>query len=92
MAITRPRSPLLKELAIPALVIHGTEDLMAPFEHGQKLAELLPEARLLALDGLGHVFPYPDMMAVTQEIISHLQSSRGARSESYMRDDAPGPA
>lgn len=78
VTITRSRYPLLKELAIPALVIHGTEDLMVPFEHGQNLAELLPEARLLVLDGVGHVFPYPNMTAVTQEIISHLKLRRVA--------------
>ena len=75
VTITRSRYPLLKELAIPALVIHGTQDLVSPFEHGQKLARLLPEARLLALDGVGHIFPFPDMTAVTQEIVSHLRRS-----------------
>jgi pimeloyl-ACP methyl ester carboxylesterase len=70
VAITRSRYPLLQELAIPALVIHGTEDLIFPFEHAQKLVELLPKARLLALDGVGHYFP---MQAVTEEIVSHLR-------------------
>ncbi len=73
VTITRSRYPLLKELAVPALVIHGTEDVLLPFEHGQKLAELLPKARLLVLDGVGHVFPYPDMPAVMEEIVSHLR-------------------
>ena len=73
VAITRSRYPHLKELAIPALVIHGTEDLIFPFEHAQKLVELLPETGLLALEGVGHVFPYPDMATVTAEVVSHLR-------------------
>jgi len=64
--------PLLGDLAVPALVIYGSDDLFFPIEHGRQLAELLPEARLLALDGVEHVFPYPDMARVAGEIVSHL--------------------
>ncbi len=74
VAITRPRSPLLGELDMPALVIHGTEDSMFPFKHAEKLMELLPNARLVVLEGVGHVFPYPDTPRVTEEIVAHLES------------------
>jgi 3-oxoadipate enol-lactonase len=41
----------------PALVIHGTADRVIPFANGELLAAQLPNARLLRLDGIGHL-PY----------------------------------
>jgi hypothetical protein len=35
-------------------VTHGTEDPILPFRHAQILTEELPDARLLALPGVGH--------------------------------------
>ena len=40
-----PRGPL-STIAVPTLVIHGTEDPMFPFEHGEALAREIPGARL----------------------------------------------
>jgi hypothetical protein len=40
-----------KEINAPALVIHGTEDPIIPYEHGISLAKVIPNARLLRLEG-----------------------------------------
>jgi pimeloyl-ACP methyl ester carboxylesterase len=40
-------------------VIHGTADPFFPIEHGRSLAERIPGARLLELDGVGHQVPPP---------------------------------
>lgn len=47
----------LRSLDVPTLVVHGTEDPLFPVEHGRALAELIPHARLLELDGVGHQLP-----------------------------------
>ena len=47
----------LKEIKVPVLVIHGTSDPMIPFEHGQKCAELIPDADTLWVEGMGHDIP-----------------------------------
>jgi pimeloyl-ACP methyl ester carboxylesterase/uncharacterized protein YndB with AHSA1/START domain len=47
----------LSEIAAPTLVVHGTEDPLLPFPHGVALADAIPGARLLALEGVGHEFP-----------------------------------
>lgn len=39
----------------PTLVIHGTRDRAAPFAAGEELARRLPSARLLAVEGAGHL-------------------------------------
>jgi pimeloyl-ACP methyl ester carboxylesterase len=44
----------LSTIAVPTLVIHGTADPMFPLEHGQALADEIPGARLLPLQGAGH--------------------------------------
>lgn len=62
----------LRTLNIPTLVIHGTADQLIPVEHGQKLVELIPNAKALWLEGVGHIFPYPDMDNVIKHIISNF--------------------
>jgi pimeloyl-ACP methyl ester carboxylesterase len=47
----------LKEIVVPVLVIHGTDDPLFPYPHGVALANELPDAGLLTLDGVGHELP-----------------------------------
>jgi pimeloyl-ACP methyl ester carboxylesterase len=47
----------LNEIAVPVLVIHGTDDPLFPHPHGVALANELPDAELLTLDGVGHELP-----------------------------------
>ena len=41
----------LKEINIPTLVIHGTEDTVLSYEHGLALVNEIPHAVLLPLEG-----------------------------------------
>jgi pimeloyl-ACP methyl ester carboxylesterase len=52
-----PVRPRLGEIDVPALVIHGTDDPMFPLPHGEALAREIPNARLVAIDGMGHEYP-----------------------------------
>jgi pimeloyl-ACP methyl ester carboxylesterase len=47
----------LDDIDAPTLVLHGTEDPLFPYAHGQALAAEIPGARLLALEGMGHQMP-----------------------------------
>jgi 3-oxoadipate enol-lactonase len=40
----------------PVLVLHGTEDRVVPVENGKRLASSIPGARLVLLEGAGHVY------------------------------------
>ena len=51
------RRPMLAKLDVPTLVVHGTEDPILPYPHGISLAETIPGAELLTLDGAGHEMP-----------------------------------
>lgn len=47
----------LHGLAVPALVIHGSDDPLFPPAHGEMLAREIPGARLVIVEGLGHELP-----------------------------------
>jgi pimeloyl-ACP methyl ester carboxylesterase len=73
----RSRGPL-SSIAVPTLVIHGTADPMFPLEHGAALAEEIPGARLLPLEGAGHGVYRADWETIAHAIAEHTASKRGA--------------
>jgi pimeloyl-ACP methyl ester carboxylesterase len=66
----RSRAPL-SSIAAPTLVIHGTADPMFPIGHGEALAEEIPDARLLRLEGAGHGVYRADWEAIIAGILEH---------------------
>jgi pimeloyl-ACP methyl ester carboxylesterase len=65
-----PRGPL-SSIAVPTLVIHGTADPMFPLGHGEALAEEIPAATLLPLEGAGHGVDRADWETIVRAIIGH---------------------
>ena len=63
--------PPVSSIAVPTLVIHGTADPMFPIGHGEALAEELPRARLLRLEGAGHGVYRVDWEAIVEAILEH---------------------
>lgn len=53
-------SPSLREylgsIASPTLIIHGSEDYILPREHGRMLATLIPGAKFVEYEHMGHCF------------------------------------
>ncbi len=68
------RGPL-SEITAPTLVIHGTADPMFPLGHGQALAEEIPGARLVVLEGAGHGVYRDDWEPIVREVLSHTERS-----------------
>jgi pimeloyl-ACP methyl ester carboxylesterase len=52
-------------------VIHGTADPMFPIEHGQALAEQIPGATLLTLEGAGHGVDRADWESIAGAVLAH---------------------
>jgi 3-oxoadipate enol-lactonase len=46
----------LPGIAIPTLVMHGTEDQLLPVENGRLIAARIPGSQLEIFDGVGHLF------------------------------------
>lgn len=62
------------EIDVPALVIHGTEDPIIPYEHGVALANAIPKGRLLALEGSGHEIHPEEWDTVIEAIVRHTEA------------------
>lgn len=78
VTISGSRHEQLKLLNVPTLIVHGTADQMMPVEHGQKLAATIPNAKAIWLEGLGHVFPVPDLAELIKNITDHLEAAARA--------------
>ena len=61
----------LRNLDIPTLVVHGTEDPLLPYAHGEALAETIPGAKLLAIEKMGHDLPRAAWSQVIPAILEH---------------------
>ena len=51
------RRKALRNLTVPALVIHGDADPLVPIGHGVDSAESMPTARFVIIKGMGHSLP-----------------------------------
>ncbi len=64
------RKPL-SSISASTLVIHGSADPMFPLEHGEALADEIPGAALLRLEGAGHGVYRADWVAIVEAILQH---------------------
>jgi pimeloyl-ACP methyl ester carboxylesterase len=78
VAISGSRYDKLKNLRLPTLIVHGTNDEIFPIEHGKKLVELIPNAKFIWLDGVGHVFPIPNMDNIVVKVIENMNTQTTA--------------
>jgi pimeloyl-ACP methyl ester carboxylesterase len=62
-------------LALPVLAIHGTADPVFAPAHGAALAEAVPDARLMLLDGGGHELHPADWNRIVVAIADHTASA-----------------
>lgn len=60
-----------KEIKVPALIIHGTEDPVLPVQHGEALAMSIPGSKLVLLEGIGHEIPYLEWNTIIGAVIAH---------------------
>jgi pimeloyl-ACP methyl ester carboxylesterase len=58
----------LGEVAVPTLVLHGTEDVLVPLANAETLTKLIPGARRYWFDGCGHLF-FHEAPGLTAEVI-----------------------
>ncbi len=68
---TPPWRSRLAEIAVPTLVIHGTDDPILPLPHGQALAAEISGARLETMDGVGHELPEGEWDHVIDLVLAH---------------------
>jgi pimeloyl-ACP methyl ester carboxylesterase len=62
------RTPALRKLQMPTLVIHGGDDPLVGVSGGQATADAVPGAELLVMPGMGHDLP----VVLHEEIVDAL--------------------
>lgn len=67
------RAEGLKRLTVPTLVIHGLDDTLITPSGGERTAALIPGAKLLMLEGMGHDRPEPLWPEICDAVIAHAQ-------------------
>jgi pimeloyl-ACP methyl ester carboxylesterase len=70
------RTPALRELRVPTLVLHGADDALVDVSGGRATAAAVPGAELVVLDGWGHDVP----RALWPELVERI-SAHAARAE-----------
>jgi pimeloyl-ACP methyl ester carboxylesterase len=51
------RTRALRSLNVPTTIVHGRSDPLVPFRAGRATAAAIPDARLIAIAGMGHDLP-----------------------------------
>src|SRR4029450_5183531 len=62
----------VEQIDVPALVVHGDDDLIVPVENGGMLARRLPNARYVELGGRGHNVMLEDPEAFNAVVLDFL--------------------
>jgi pimeloyl-ACP methyl ester carboxylesterase len=73
------RTPRLRELRVPTLVIHGEEDPLVRVSGGRATAAAIPGAELVVVDGMGHDLPRALWPAIIERIVALVERGEGER-------------
>jgi 3-oxoadipate enol-lactonase len=65
----------LPKISAPVLVLSGAEDKATPPDHGQRIADAIPGARLDIVEGAAHLGSFEQADRFTQLILEHLKAA-----------------
>ena len=65
------RGDALKRVNVPTLVIHGTTDPLVPVQCGIDIAEKVPGAKRLIIEGMGHALPISKWDQIIDAVAQH---------------------
>jgi pimeloyl-ACP methyl ester carboxylesterase len=77
------RTPALRSVAVPTLVIHGSDDPLVGVSGGRATAEAIPVAELIEIGGMGHDLPrglWPEITGRIADLVERVEASAGAPS------------
>jgi len=67
------RTTRLRELHVPATVIHGTDDPLVPFRAGVATARGIPDAEFVAIPGMGHDMPRQVWPKIVNAVVANAE-------------------
>jgi pimeloyl-ACP methyl ester carboxylesterase len=74
------RTPALRRLTLPTLVIHGLADPLIDISGGRATAAAVPGATLLEIEGMGHDLPIevlPQVFQALQQVVARASAGPG---------------
>ena len=72
-----PRAEALRDVRVPTLVMHGSADTLIDPSGGRRTAELIPDARFVLLEGMGHDYPEPYWDEWVAHVTAHARAADG---------------
>jgi pimeloyl-ACP methyl ester carboxylesterase len=63
----------LSRIGAPTLILHGSSDPWFRYAHAERLRELIPNSRLIAVEGQGHALPRTMFNPHLGAIVEHLR-------------------
>jgi len=73
MLTTFDRRALLPQIAVPTLVLSGSDDMVAPAKMMERMAQKIPGAEYVCLPGCGHLGPMDQPDAFNAALLAFLQ-------------------
>ncbi|MFK9094536.1 alpha/beta fold hydrolase [Bacillus salipaludis] len=64
----------IDQITAPTLVIHGNEDKLVPYQNGVTLAETIPGAEFLTIQGAGHIYVTEANDLVNKRVLEFLKN------------------
>jgi pimeloyl-ACP methyl ester carboxylesterase len=58
---------MLERVKVPVLILHGTHDVMTPLGLAEEMAQRIPDAELVAVEGGAHTLPIEDPDLINRE-------------------------
>ena len=72
------RTPRLRELDLPTVVIHGEIDPLIGVSGGKATAAAIPGSELVLIEGMGHDLPPPAWERITDALVANFERARSA--------------
>jgi lipase len=80
--LSAPPMDVYTSLDVPTLLIHGSKTRQPSLAVTQVLAELLPDARIAAVAGAGHMSPLTHQDAVNRLVFAHIEECAAEKADS----------
>ena len=66
----------LRDVSLPCLVIHGTQDNLVSPADGRQVADLIPGANFIAIEGMGHAITPPLAPVMIHHVHAFIESQQ----------------
>lgn len=71
----RHRASELKNMTVPTLVVHGTDDVLVPFACGKDTAKRIPDSTFVPIKGMGHNLPPGVVQRLLASLLPHFKAA-----------------